>query len=339
MQLKPVIASYTGESYRKILDNLTPEAMEAITYVAQSPRKPGDIAKALTDELLEMHVFREEEGQLLLNTAVFLAQDISQAADLGAGMGRKLAEIALEYNDSFSGCSPQLKNLLATMLGINQGLSLVLRSQKDALDWSNYLGKYARAKVDFDQVCPQLEALGPDLQNKTVLRGERYTAVFIGTGGNAFSSFISLTGPQDFSQAMVQYITDALASCAAGEEVPPPLARAAQALGLAQEGTSKSLVLTRETYARFQAPVGLLAQAAQKYYMDQLPQIRQFLSQTTAGLQGVPPANMMMHFWRYCRRSLARELYSSGFLTDGAQELGTITVFYDNSLAEVRNLL
>lgn len=75
------------------------------------------------------------------------------------------------------------------------------------------------------------------------------------------------------------------------------------------------------------------------YFAGQLASIRELLRSTTCGRQGVPPENMMLNLWRYIRRAVARELYATGFLRDGAPGAGVITVFHESSVRVLDELL
>ncbi len=60
---------------------------------------------------------------------------------------------------------------------------------------------------------------------------------------------------------------------------------------------------------------------------------------TTAGRQGVPPENMMMHLFRYVRRVMAKELYAGGFLHDSIPQDGALIVLYENGIDALDRLL
>ena len=49
--------------------------------------------------------------------------------------------------------------------------------------------------------------------------------------------------------------------------------------------------------------------------------------------------NLMLNLWRYLRRAVARELYATGFFTDRVPEAGSITVFYENDVEMLDELL
>jgi len=63
------------------------------------------------------------------------------------------------------------------------------------------------------------------------------------------------------------------------------------------------------------------------------------LRSTTPGQQGVPPANMLLNLWRYVRKLTAQALYANGFFTDDIPERGTLTVFYENEAALLKQFL
>ena len=72
MNLKPVIASYSGESYARMKQYLDDPVLDVIGRVAGAPRPSGEIPRQVAAELAEMHVFKEQDGLVRLNTAVFL---------------------------------------------------------------------------------------------------------------------------------------------------------------------------------------------------------------------------------------------------------------------------
>ncbi len=340
MSLKPTIASYSGATYRLMRDALSTEMLDLIEQIVVRPTAMTDIDQAVLAELVEMHVLAATDHGLRLNTSIFMKEDIvnvwALASRLGAGLGKEL----LAAGEGLNGCSPEIKNLLGGIIGVSQGLSQVFRDQRLAVDWKSYTGRYAQAKVDFDQVCDTYHGLNPDWQNKSVLRGDRYTAVFIGSGGSSYQSIVSeISSSPAFRNHLLHHLTDAFGALLTAQGVDDGRVQTAQEMGFVLNGRPAPILVTKEIYHALAPTIAEISAASCQFYLDHLPLIMNCLRQTRCGARGVPPENMMMHFWRYCRRALAKELYAAGFLTDSVPNTGSITVFYDNEIEELRRQL
>lgn len=208
-----------------------------------------------------------------------------------------------------------------------------------AVDWKNYEGKYASCKVDFNEVCEAYNSLGKDLQNKSVFRGDKYTAVFIGPGGMNYLSMIDLSNKSDipgsFRNELMKYLTDSYAMLAGGLLSHKSLKQTADAVNLYMDGVSNTALIDSETYRKYASAIKAIIDASSEFYTDSFHMIYDCLRNTRVGRLGVPPENMMMNFWRYSRKVLAKELYEARFLTDRVPELGVLTVFYDNAVDEL----
>jgi hypothetical protein len=221
------------------------------------------------------------------------------------------------------------------------GMSL---SQKDAAvwEWKNYPGKYARSKVDFDEICDIYDAIGPDYLNKTVLRGERYTAVFIGPQGNNFAS-LAYAGSSDLNRDYVahlnRYLVDAYAMLVTGEVQSESLRAAAEAANMYKQGEPRTAVITNECAQEYEGAIQAITEVSSAYYDGKQHIFEELLRSTTSGKQGVAPANMSMNLWRYIRKLTARALYANGFFRDSIPEDGCLTVFYENDVELIGRLL
>ncbi len=340
MSLKPTIASYSGTTYRLMRDTLTGDLLDLIEQIVVTPAAMTHMNQAVLAELVAMHVLATTDHGLRLNTAVFMEEDIvnvwALASHLGAGLGKEL----LAVGEGLNGCSPEIKNLLGGIIGVSQGLSQVFRDQHLAVDWKSYTGRYAQAKVDFDQICDTYHSLNPDWQNKSVLRGNRYTAVFIGSGGSSYQSIVSeISSSPTFRNHLLRLLTDAFGTLLTGHDVDDALMQTAQEIGFVRNGRPTPILVTKEIYHELAPVIQRISAISCQFYLDHLPLVMKRLRQTSCGSRGVPPENMMMHFWRYCRRALAKELYAAGFLTDDVPSTGSITVFYDNEIEELRRQL
>lgn len=230
--------------------------------------------------------------------------------------------------------------LILGILGVQQSLGEALRQSGLAVDWAGFGGPYARSKVDFHEVCDAQQALGPDLLNKSVFRGARYTAVLIGPGGQSYLlRSDAAAGMTEYVAALNAYLTDAYAILLSGALVDPALRSAAERAGLWRGGAPAASVITQEAMARYAPTADAVSAITASYFADKVGTMRALLASTTGGRQGVPPENMMLNLWRYVRRSMARGLYAEGILTNRLPETGLTTVFYANDVAMLARLL
>ena len=343
MRLKPVIASYSGDAFSSIRQYLDQSVLQVVASIAQSPKKSGEIAEDVLAELVEMHVLKEQDGLVVLDTSVFLRDDIKRILNTVTPLARGLAQQVLESGVVFKDAPPEVTVFLGGIVGLVQGLGMNLKKKNIGVDWRNYPGKYAQSKVDFDELCDVYDDLGADYLNKTVLQGERYTAVFIGPGETTFHS---LTHPMNGSEASRHYawhlncyLVDAYAMLVNGEIQNESLRSSAEAANLFRQGRPRTSVITNETVQEYGAAVKTIIDIASSYYEGELGTLDELLRSTTPGRQGVPPANMMLNLWRYIRKVTAKELYANGFFTDTIPEEGILTVFYENDIELVGRLL
>lgn len=337
MHLIPSVASYLGLQ-AQLKQALTTDHLQLLARVAESPLPQRLASKTILEELLEMHAVRLDDGLVKLATAVFLEQDVERVTEVASSLGKSLAERLLLDGQELLTASPEIRNFLGGVIAAAQGPSRLLQTSGNAVNWRAYTGRYASTKVDFDQDCPAFSALGPELQVKSVQKGEQYTAVFIGPGGTTFVSLLRGFCPperREYRQQLLRFLTDAYGRLLAGELTSSSLAQTAEQLGLFQNGLPKPILVTPAIYAQYRDVIERIAAASSQLYLEQINQVFTCLRATTAGRQGVPPENMIMHFGRYCRKALARELYAAGFFTDAVPEQGSITVFYANSISQI----
>ncbi|MDP2872010.1 MAG: hypothetical protein Q8P31_05660 [Bacillota bacterium] len=344
MKLQPSIASYSGETAAAIRAYLSGAVLDVVASVAAGPRPSADIDAVVIAELEEMHVLRHEAGTVRLQTAAFLEPDIERIIPAVSDFAAEVAQGAMDHGADFRGARPEAACFLGGVIGLQQGVGNAFQAQKLAGEWKEYQGKYARSKVDFDEVCAAREALGPDLQNKSVLRGGRFTAVFIGPGGTSFRSLAFYGDPPDESRRYLasvnRHLVDAYALLLQGDAGNENLLAAAQIAGLYScDGAPRTSVITWETMEKYRPAIERLTAFASSYYAAKLPVLCELLSTTASGRQGVSAANQMMHLFRYVRRATARELYAAGFLTDTVPEDGSLTVFYENDIPYLNELI
>jgi hypothetical protein len=342
VRLQPVIASYSGNTFSSISQYLDGDVLEVIASIAYSPKNSDEIAGDMLAELVEMHVLKERDGLVVLNTSVFVREDIGSILSTVTPIARELSQRIHESGSAFKDAPPEITVFLGGIVGLVQGLGMTLKQKKIGVDWKSYSGKYAQSKVDFDELCDVYDAIGPDYLNKTILRGERYTAVFIGPGGN---NFRSLNNPMSASEAskryarhLNRYLVDAYAMLVNGDIQNQSLRSSAEAANLFRQGKPRTSIIAHETVQKYGDAIETIIDIASSYYEGKLRTLDELLRSTTSGRQGVPSANMMLNLWRYIRKVTARELYANGFFTDTIPEEGILTVFYKNGVELVRRL-
>lgn len=342
MVLKPVIASYSGESYKRIVNTLTQDYLDAIAKIAASPIDKKGINEEMLHELIEMHVLVEKNGFVRLNTAVFFEEDIKRIISVASALGKDLAKELIEVGSELMNASPEIRNFLGGIIGVGQGNSKFLREKRVVVDWKSYTGRFAQSKVDFDEVCDAYNSFGKDLQNKSIFRGEKYTAVFVGPGVKNYISLVKQIYSEKelstYKNELMKYLTDSYAMLAGGILDSNTLKRTAEEVNLFKDGKSNTALIDSKVYQLYAPVIKKTSDMSNQFYSDNISIILECLRDTTVGRQGVPPENMMLNFWRYCRKALAKELYESRFFTDQVPVLGSITVFYDNTIDELKEL-
>ncbi len=337
MKLKANIASYAN--YFKMKENLTEELINIIYRVATATININDLDRENINELIEMHILRKDQEIIKLNTAVFLEEDIKKIYDLVFELGTELAQMLVQNCFELDKVSPETKNFLGGIIGITQGLSRYNHENDIATEWKEYTGKYAKTKVDFDEVCDLYNSIGKHLFNKTILVGKKYTAVFIGPGGNNYSyifrALYSSEETRSYIDNLLKYITDSYAMLIKGEIKNEYLKNAAERVNIFEEGKPKDILITKELFQEYLPVVNKITEISCEYYSRKLDLIFEVLSDTTAGRMGVSHENMLMHFWRYFSIVLAKKLYEYKFLTDSIPITGSITVFYENEIKEL----
>jgi hypothetical protein len=338
MSLIPYVASYIGLQ-NKVKETLTAQHMRLLLQVASAPLPENTPPAGVLRDLLEMHALTIERGEARLGTAVFLETDIVKVSAMASELGRSLASRVMKDGSDLLAAPAEVRNFLGCVIAAAQGPSHLLRDTGLMVDWRSYTGAYASTKVDFDEDCPALRELGPELQVKTTVVGSRYTAVLIGP---EFPKLLNRLYPPDYrehSREILGQATDSygdLLRCGIADEAV--LGRAELA-GLTADKKPRPILVTAEMYSRFGPAVEKVAAASLELYTSRLPVVFACLRDTTSGRQGVPPENMMMHFGRYCRKALARELYAADFLTDAIPAIGHIAVLYDNYISQLNNYL
>jgi hypothetical protein len=343
MKLRPVIASYSYGAGASIRQYLNENVLKVIADIAHSPKAINKVAPDVLAELVEMHILKEEAGLVRWDTSVFLRKDIEHILDAVTPLAKELGQQVLSCGASFRTAPPEITFFLGGIIGLVQGLRATAQQKAIEIDWKNYPGKYAQTKVDFDEVCEIFDAVGPDFLNKYVIPGERYTAVFIGPPeGTSFHSFLPMGTSEprkEFIRNLNYFLVDAYAMLVEGEIRNESLRISAEVANLYKQGRWRTVVITNETVQKYQEGIQAIMDVTSSFYAEKLDTLDRLLRSTTAGRQGVPPANMMLNLWRYIRKITAKELYRCGFFTDTIPEEGTLTVFYENNVELIRRLL
>jgi len=343
--LQPSIASYIGANARKARGFLDETVLSIIRRIAEAPAPADTPPPAVLAELVEMHVLRVDGGLAVLDTAVFLDEDIRTLSSAATGYAREVAGLALAHGGQLRAAPPEVTCFLGGVIAIQQGLGRALEQSGFGGQWKDYTGTYARTKVDFDEVCEAQGLLSPDYQVKTVLRGQDFTAVFIGPGRQTFAALPLSSDLPDRARAYLghlnRHLVDSYAQMLLGgtADEHPHLAAAAEMTGLLAAGRPLTSVVTAETVEHYREAIVKLTQAVSGYYLDRLAGIEELLRRTAAGRQGVGAGNQAMHLWRYIRRATAKELYSEGFLIDSVPNDGVLTIFYENGIPLVDEIL
>jgi len=339
MKLKPSIASYNsnGLKARKMLNK---EYIDVITKIALEKTFMSEIEPIILKDLIEMHVLKDENGKVQLDTAVFLEDDIRKIQDLANDVGSGLAEVLVRKRTSLMEESPEIRNFLAAVISVTQGLSQYVYQNNLGSEWKEYTGEFEKTKIDFDEECMIGNSIGEHLLKKSIVVGEKYTAVFIGPGGrsfgSAFSSLLSSDEYGHYGNGILKYLTDSYGMLIEGESNNESLMNAAESVGIFLNGKPKNILITKDVYNKHSEAMNVIKELSSNYYASQMSKILEVLSETTSGKQGVNPDSMLMHFWRYFSRVLAKKLYEHEFLTDNVLIDGCITVFFKNDIEELR---
>ncbi len=312
--------------------------MELIEAAARAGDGPPHISADTLDELEALHVLRDDGGRIRLTTGVFLQDDVERIIEAVGPKTEELAGGIASAGADLTYAGPELRVFLGGIIGI-EGPS------RSAADTARQCapGCYPQTKVDFIERCPAFTRLGPDVLNRSVIHGERYTAVFIGPTGHAFKTFTYeiKTGEasERYRRSLNRFLTDSYARLITGKLKNMDLLATAEATNLRRNGQWRSAVVSNEVYDTYQSAVHRIAATAADWYEDHLPAFRKLLAATASGRQGVPPPAMMMNLWRIVRMITARRLYAAGFFTDDIIREGTLTVFYANNVRPLRDAL
>ena len=337
MKLIESIATYTGESRRRMEQILNDDVKVMVAKIARNQEDASIIDSSILIELIEMDVFRYCDSKIKPNTAIFFEEDIKKLYTPIFAMGKDLADIVKNTGDELKNSSPNIRNFIGSIMGMGQGLHAALKNMNLATNWQNKTGKYEKSKVDFNQQCEAYNCFGEDLQIKRMHRGRTYTSVVIGPGNDDYCSYlwnvkkaVTTNGTLDFYNNLVTYLTDTIPLLVTGSIHDESLMKVAQISNI-DVGDITS-VISVEDAQKYQYIINKISKACKEYIISNMDYIQELLRSTIVGQQGVPPESMMMNFWRFLRRAVAINLYKNGFLNDKVPTNGTITIFYDNKI-------
>lgn len=218
MRLIESVASYSAAPRELVRQYLTDDVKASLIDLVRTPAAPVRFGDALLAELIEMDVLAVDAGRLRPNTAIFLAEDFAGLYEPIQALGAGIAAVVRDSAAELAICSPNVRNFVGGIMGMNQGLHTILRGMGLTQDWQAKTGRYARTKVDLNEDCPEHDRFGPDLQTKRVHRGELYTSVTIGAGADGFAPG-EIVDPSSVidaadAEAYQQTITRISAACA-----------------------------------------------------------------------------------------------------------------------------
>jgi hypothetical protein len=76
VRLQPVIASYSGDTFSSISQYLDEDVLRVIASIARASKNSNEMPGDVLAELVAMHVLKERDGFVVLDTSVFVREDI-----------------------------------------------------------------------------------------------------------------------------------------------------------------------------------------------------------------------------------------------------------------------
>lgn len=333
MKLIHSIASYTGISRRNMEQILNDEAKEVIVKITEEPEFARQTDGALLSELVEMDIFYISDGGTYKpNTAIFLKNDIEYLTDIVFSLSDDMSKMLQETVKDFTITSPNIKNFIYAIIAMGQGLHASMKNLGAASSWQSKTGKYEKSRVDFNEDCAAYHAFGKDLQNKNITKGRNYTSATIGYDFNSFDAFCfsgQLSGNEKkFMNCLSLGLIDLFPLLILGQVENEELKEAARIANI--DVDDRFSVITYDQSKEYQFYIDKISDVCSDYYLGKINYIQDALLSTTSGRGGAPVKNMMMNFWRYMRKAIAKKLYDDGFLTDRIPQDGSFTIFCDN---------
>lgn len=343
MKLIPTIASYNGGIRQKCVEYLTPEVLELIYTIALRQYTYSQEDDRILQELELMHVIKRQEKRVHLDTAVFLEDDQKYIKNKLEEYVIEMVEGIVDASQKLTHASSYKKNFIGGILGIQQGLGKLLKEKGLIIDWQNYSGKYAQTKVDFNEDCKTYHDFGLDMQNKSVIQGNKYTAVIIGYDQSIYKKLVST---ENLSPSTLMYmkeegaeIIDLYPMQLQGKVYSKEIGKRIDEWLICHDIVPKDLLITGEDIHKYLSEMTRITEVVYGFWDRKTEEIRSILAITTSGKQGVSAENMMMNFWRFIRRLYSNRLYTLNYLTDPVPQNGAIVIFYENQCKIIKELL
>jgi AraC-like DNA-binding protein len=338
MNLKVLVASYSGESRVAMERFLTEEVRKVVAEVAEGRLKAGQIDPEVLAELVAMRVMRVEDGKARLATSVFLEPDMNLFRETAASIGERLALAVEAEGEGLRDDPPEARSYVAGILGLVKHYGKALAEAGKMSSYKDLEGRYGRAKADFDELCDAYDSYGPDFLLVNTNRGERYTAVAIGPSSESFFSRLlewrksaKDEGSYAFASGLTTFLTDSFAMLAEGSMRSPALMAAAESTRMAEGDRVLAVMIPKDEEERCARIASRIGGAVQAVGRETAGRAFEVLKLTTSGRQGVAPEDMMLNFGRYIRKLASKRLYRDGYFTDKIPDSGLATVFYENS--------
>lgn len=335
MELIESIACYSGSIRSKIKRVLTNDVKAIIATLVQNPSFISCVDTDLLKELIDMDIFKHTYNKLIPNTAIFFEEDMQLIKKSVEEISEKIADITKENAAGLDSCAPDVKNFIGCIM-VGQELHGMLNKRGLVSTWQTKTGAYERSKVDFNQSCEVYQSFGDDLQNKSVDKGDKFTSVTIGFGGNDYISYLFNARNNNnknidmFYEKLAFGLIDIIPLLINGQIQNEPLRDAARKANINVD--SQSTCITVKDAEKYKVIIDKISNKCTDYYITNMIKIQDLLSNTIVGSQGAPIENLMMNFWRYMRKIISQKLYDNGFLVDNIPQNGSATIFYENSI-------
>ncbi len=319
------------KSALRVQQLLTDEVKELVTKIATETMDVRAIDPHICEELNQARVIHVDDGTVRIDTAVFLEDDLVKIHDVAERWGEDLTRRITALGDRLPEMSPGIRRLLIGYNGIDAGVFDLLISEGHAFNHRATGGRYAKAKIDFYEVCDAYDRFGPYLSGGYGCRGERFAARIIGGPGIAGYLSASISDADDqqnlFRAITNKYLTDALGELLLGEADHPSLAAAAEAAGLMRAGKAVVPPITTAEAPAYWSAVKIVRGAVGEFLRSTATEMKAFSESTLPGKKGVSSDKLIVDLMRYVRMVTHKALYDSGFYTDSLPEGGNITVF------------
>lgn len=319
-------------SFLRVEQLLSDKVKELVSRIATETLDIKAVDPYICEELRQARVVRIEDSTILIDTAVFLEDDLIKIHDVAGQWGADLAQRIAILRDKIPEMSPGIKRLVVGYNGVDAGVFDLLISEGYAFNHRATEGRYAKAKIDFYELCDAYDQFGPYLSGGYGYHGERFGVKVIGQDQGIYRYLTAgISYPDDeqyqFTMNTSRYMTDAIGELLMGKADHPSLLKAAEAAGLIRSGKVVTPVITTDEYEIHSGIVELVRDVIKDFLNNTKSEMESFLKGTLPGKQGVTPDKLIVDVMRYVRMVTHKELYNSGFYTDSLPERGNITIF------------